>query len=252
MKNIAISLSTAVLMLAIMTSCSEDDTIRYVNVTMGNIVDNHIVSDEGDVFHVAENPIKAELSDFNRVLVTCDILSRTADAQNDNEYDIRLTDIQSVLSKTPVYSGDITEDSDIAVNDPVGFSQIWYGGGYLNMYILILGKQGSETSHLINLVYDQQESKDGTYVFELRHNAYGEVPEDDSSGYKLGGNFVSFPIAGLIEGNTATIKMKWKWYKEVGSGLSSEIEEHVEEYEWKRTEFEQAPKTNVISMGSLR
>lgn len=253
MKNIGISiLAAAALIISAATSCSQDDTIRYVNVTMGNVVDEHIVSDGGDIFYVTENPIKAELSEFDRVLLTCDILNKTPDAQSDNEYDIRLTDIQSVLTKAPVNSGEITEDSDIAVNDPVSFSQIWNAGGYLNMYIMILGKQNSKTAHLINLVYDEQESEEGVYVFELRHNAFGEVPEEGASDYKLGGSFVSFPIADIIEGNNATIRMKWRWYKEVGAGLSSEIEEHSTDYKWERTEFEQTPKTNMISMGSLR
>ena len=47
-------------------SCSKDDTIRYNNATMGNIVDGRFVSDQGNIFNVMEQNCSGKLDTMKR------------------------------------------------------------------------------------------------------------------------------------------------------------------------------------------
>ena len=101
-------------------------------------------------------------------------------------------------------------------------------------------KSGSGTKHLINLVYSKNE--DGKYVFNLRHNGYGEVisKENQSEMVISGGSYVSFPIADLIKEDEAKIVLNWKWYEGVEMTWDFSKEKEYEfEYGWKRSGFMQ-------------
>lgn len=220
-------------------SCQKDDTLYYNNLTMGNIVDGRIVSDQGNIFNIIENASAGQIDTMKRAMVLCDILNVTSGGK-ENEYDVRLNSFSPVLTKNAVALADAT-DEEITVQNPVHIDQMWYSGGYLNMMIRFPVKPGSKVKHFINLVYEKE--AEGKYTFNLRHNAYGETLNDkNSSSMALAGAYVSFPISKTISEDEAELTIKWKWYESVGSGwLFSSEKEYVGEYEWKRSGFEQVP-----------
>ena len=50
MKVIAKSIIFIMAAIAALTSCKKDDTLRYYNNTMGNVVDGTFTSDQGNIF----------------------------------------------------------------------------------------------------------------------------------------------------------------------------------------------------------
>jgi hypothetical protein len=131
------------------------------------------------------------------------------------------------------------------VENPICINDLWFAGGYVNMYIMFLVKEDSKTTHMINLVLDDSvdPSKDG-YKFILRHNAYEDIPSEEKSDFNefvLGGTYVSFPISDLIKVDEAKFTLDWKWYETVGMGITSKIEDYSRSFNWTRNVFEQAP-----------
>ncbi len=216
-------------------SCQKDDTLYYNNFTMGNIVDGRFVSDQGNTFNVVENTCDGKLESEKRVMLRCDVLNATEGSSK--EYDIRLTGFHRVLTKEAVALEDASE-GEISVQDPVHIEELWFAGGYINMMIRVPMKAGSETKHFINLVHSKKE--DGKYVFNLRHNGYGEVWSEENKSQIVisGGSYVSFPIADLIKEDEATIILNWKWYEANEMTYNFNKEKNYEfEYNWKRSGF---------------
>ena len=222
-------------------SCQSDDTLYYNNMTMGNIVDGRFVSDQGNTFNIVDQLCGGKLETEKRAMVICDVLNETAGAEN--EYDVRLRDFYSVLDKDAVPFENATE-GEIAVQDPITVEQLWYSGGYLNMLIRFHIVSGSETMHLINLVYSKD--AEGKYILNLRHNAYDEVYAEKPEGTMIfnGGGYVSFPITKFIKEDEARVFLKWTGYETTEGGYGYDFNRNKDysfEYEWKRTGFEQVP-----------
>lgn len=236
MKNRMKRILLSALIAVIAISCKKDDTLRYNNLTMGNIVGETIVSDQGNTFDIAETLFEVDLQKFKygRVLLMCDVLKKTSE----NRYDIRLTGIESVLTKDVLTLSEITEDK-LMVEDAINIRDIWYGGGYLNLFIELAHKEDSEKEHMITLVHDDQSEEEG-YVFILRHNAFEETPSEEDKKYRSAFGYVSFPIAGLIEEDSADITMKWKSHKRLpGGGYSLlETEDITQDCKWERIGYE--------------
>lgn len=237
-----------------LASCSKDDTLYSGNVTMGNIDGETIVSDQGNTFDIAESMFEVTLSDYKygRVMLACDILKETADKR----YDIRLLAISQVLTKEAVKASTITPESELAVEDAIVIRDMWYSGGYLNMLIEFAYKQGSETSHFINLVYDdvtaaETDSDLKSYTFTLRHNAYGETPKIGET-YLNSTGYVSFPIASIIKEDKAELNIRWKSHRFMdGEYKLYETEDMEHKGEWIRSGFEH-PATALKASPSFR
>ena len=69
-KGIIICIIAAVFI----SSCKQDETLRYNNLTMGNIVNGTFVSDQGNIFNVVEKTCEGNLEEMERALVICDVL----------------------------------------------------------------------------------------------------------------------------------------------------------------------------------
>ena len=235
-----------------LASCKKDDTLRYNNMTMGNIDGQTIISDQGNTFNIAESLFNVDLTKFpnGRVLLTCDVLRETSNST----YDIRLTGITNVLTKNVKTLADSTPEENLETDDPLILTDIWYSGGYLNLYIEFFHKAGSEKPHFINLLHET--SEDGKHIFSLRHNASGELPYEklaDKTFYLTGG-YVSFPISQVIEGNSADIVLNWKSYKFSSDEQTlPEIHDVTKEYKWTRGGYEHTPRsTSLMSTIELR
>lgn len=216
-------------------SCQKDDTLAYNNMTMGNIVEGRIVSDQGNTFNVVEQSMSGNYSESKRIMMLCDVLNETEGAKD--EYDIRLVSFASVLDKKAVALEE-AQEGEIAVQNPIFIDQLWFSGGYINMFIRTHVKKGSSTKHLLNLVYSKNEK--GEYILNLRHNAYGEVwTKDETSNFVLSsGAYVSFPIADIITEDNAKLNLVWQWYKSSGMDYDFNTEEEYRfEYNWERKGF---------------
>jgi len=235
-RNLIILAAMALLPAAV--SCQQDDTLQYNNVTMGNVVDGTFVSDQGNIFNVVEQNCIGKIDTMKRAMVVCDVLRKSEGGEG--RYDVRLNRLFSVLAKDPLTMSGIT-DEDALVKDPVHIKEIWYSGGYLNMYLMVPIENGSKNPHLINLVVDDSASTGTSYTMELRHNGFGEVWSEKEADFVLAGAYVSFPIGKVISGNTADVTLKWKWHKEVGNGWNLETVDYEVKFNWKRSSFEQAP-----------
>lgn len=247
MKKIFASLFIAIMALS---SCKKDDTLYYNNITFGNIEGETIISDQGNTFNIVESfyNVKLDSFEYGRVILSCDVLKKTSE----KNYDIRLTGIASVLTKAPVLAGSVTPESEIAVDNPLLILDMGYSGGYINMFIQFAKKTDSEQKHLINLVYDGvTTAEDGakTYTFTLRHNAFEEVPaEDNIDEFEPAAEYVSFPVAGLIEGDKAKVSIKWNTHPiENGNTNWLGSKEMTKTYDWKRVGYEQTGSKKVVS-----
>lgn len=238
-----------------MVSCKKDETIRYGNVTMGNRVNGKFISDQGNTFNLVEINAKINFDKFRRGIMQCDVLRQTGE----KEYDVRVTYLDTVLTKAPVMASAIAEDSDKKVQDPIHIEQYWVSGGYLNMYVVFeiqIDPMLKDSKHMVNLVLDDSASTEGTYTFALHHNAFGEtfkqkettetVPEvstmsDDSVSWGFAGSYVSFPIADLIEEKEAKIVLKWKSHIITDFAWSAKVEDKTREFLYSKDSFEHAP-----------
>ena len=230
----------SLLIISALAACKKDETLRYNNVTMGNIHGEEIISDQGNTFVITESLFSVDFEEFEsgRVMLSCDVLRQTAD----KTYDIRLTGITSVLTKNVKTLAESTEEEDLNVDNPIIIRDIWYAGGYLNMLIEVAQKKGSKTSHYINLIHDTTEAEGGKYTFMLRHNALGEVPSQEDREYSTGSGYVSFPIASFIKEDAAQITFRWNSHKFLGSGYSlTQTESRSKVINWERVGFEQNP-----------
>lgn len=238
----------AALAASMIVSCQKDDTLQYNNATMGNIVEGRFVSDQGNIFNVVDQTCAGELPAMERAFVVCDVLHRT-EGGKENEYDVRVNQIASVLTKNVVPVNNTT--AEMLIQDPVHIEYAWVSGGYVNLYIMIPMKAGSTTKHLINLVHEGAmtdpktgEAMEGSYRFSLRHNADGDkiIPEVTAD-YTLGGGYVSFPLNSYITEKEAKFSIEWVCHKSVGAGLSSETETRAMSTTYTSDGFQHAPKS---------
>ena len=228
-----------------LASCKKDETLRYNNMTMGNIQGESIISDQGNTFNIAETYYDVDLKLFEsgRVMVLCDVLKKTSD----NTYDIRLSSIVGVLAKEVKTMDESTSEENLEIDDPLIIREIWYSGGYLNMGIEFARKAGSESIHYINLIQKGTEQEEGQYTFILRHNALGEVPSADDREYSSSTGYVSFPIAGIIKEDSAKISLEWNSFK-IKNGWYNffECESVSKGFNWSRNGYEHAPAGNML------
>lgn len=227
-KKIFLSVLASILGFA---ACQKDDTLYYSNVTMGNIVDGVFISDQGNIFSIKEQTCTGILDTVKRAMILCDVLSKTGE----DTYDIRLNGFSSVFTKAIVDSSAVT-DPEILVEDPLMMYEMWYAGGYINMYIALHFKEGSGQPHLINLVRNDEKAAPGTYEFTLKHNAFGEVADPDETEMAFGGTYISFPAADMIKEDEAEIIIRWNSIDTEGN-TSDSASSLV--YKWKRGGYEQ-------------
>ncbi len=114
-KTVAYLISAIICLTAV--SCKKDNTIQYNNATMGNVVNGTFTSGQGNIFNVAEQSCEGRIDTMKRAFVICDVLNKTANGAN-NEYDIRLNALASVLTKDIVAVGAEAAE-EVYVEDPV-------------------------------------------------------------------------------------------------------------------------------------
>lgn len=117
------------------------------------------------------------------------------------EYNIRLRDIQPILTKSPFVMTEETVDS--IGNDRINITNMWFGDGFLNIQFRFLGTRYPSVLHMINLVYNETEGsgeadEEGYITLEFRHNAYDDHPLEVLNGIvAFKGPFVQEGMKGL-------------------------------------------------------
>ena len=198
-------------------SCRKDDTLRYNNATMGNVVNGTFTSDQGNIFNVVDQTCAGKLDTMKRAFVICDVLNETEGREN--AYDIRLTYVTPVLTKDAILSSSIAEGEELA-NDPILLQSYWVSGGYINIYLTVPVISDSKAKHYINFEYDDTEQTEGTYTFTIRHDGSEEVFNDSNeSKITFAYAYVSIPVASIIKEDNARIIIKWLNYKVANGNL---------------------------------
>lgn len=229
---------------AFITSCKQDDTLRYNNLTMGNIVNGTFISDQGNIFNVVEKTCEGNLEDMKRAIVICDVLKQVPGTEN--QYDVRLNGMSYVLLKDAISREAADNEEESSVSDPIYINNVWISGGYLNMYLVYERVKTSETKHLVNLIIEEIDSENGRYTFSLRHNSFGEslvYEKEKDETMVMSGAYVSFPLTEIIRENSAELEIRWQWYKDTLPSSDSEVQELSGKITYTKGGFEQAPAT---------
>lgn len=250
MKKINRIIIAMVAGIAALASCQKDETLRYNNATMGNVVNGQFISDQGNRFNVVEQICAGKLDTMKRAFIICDVLNA---AEGNEEFDVRLSYVSPVLTKDAVPSSEINDLSTLK-NDPILLTDMWISGGYVNLYMTIPVARSSNKPHEITFVLDQKDQTEGLYTFLIRHNASGEVLKEnaDNSGMVLAGAYASFPVSSIIKEDTAKIRIKWQSYMVAGQGIvSAKSEEYTADRAYVKGSFEHVPSTAMASKSSM-
>lgn len=191
MKRLVIAV---VLLVMILPACNKDDQlpqwtgIGTIEKPDANLDDFTIVLD-GDEKLIPSSSISGNnLEDGERVIVQYEIIEELGN----DEYKIRLYDLDRILTKNIFQLTEATNDS--IGDDPVFVKDdnIWIKDNYLNF---IFSYYGAYEVHMVNLVklYEATYTEDGKLILEFRHNS-----NDDFSSVLLNG-VVSFDLESLKE-----------------------------------------------------
>ena len=176
----------------VLNSCNNDDSYS-LNKAWYSIATVHPLDNSKSFWLSLDNgaslwPVATNIPWYNpkeqqRAFVIYTLLS---DEFHGYDHAIKILDLKSILTK-PVAENLGEENDDIYGTDPVRISNMWIGGGYLN--IVFEFNYGGNAVHYINLI--KNESVNTPYFFEFRHNAY-----DDSKGYRRKG-IVAFDLSSV-------------------------------------------------------
>jgi len=92
------------------------------------------------------------------------------------EYNVKLIQIENILTKDIIPLTEETADS--IGNDRINTTELWMGGGYLNIEYQFFHSGNEEKKHMLNLVTNETaeapEPEDDYISLEFRHNAYND------------------------------------------------------------------------------
>ena len=213
-----VSLGMALLAVAslpsVLSSCSDDEKKVYVcsphteSVSMGIADGGNIITDKGNVLVPDKSSVGHDLTDGERVFVNCNILER----ENENTYRVRINRYYQLLAKNIVRSSE-TDDEELG-DDPVEVRKAWFGGGYLNVSLGLEYNPSSNTSHLLNVVYDDVKSTSDSVFLTLRHNAFADTVRT-----RMGTATASFNMEDIMAGKDSKVyvRLRWQWYTHGGT-----------------------------------
>jgi hypothetical protein len=189
------------------TSCLKDSNnltqywLSY-GVVIGSTGSYNVRLDDGTILYpdAGSQSLVAQYA-TNRVLVNYTIVSSKIENSVTN-YNVKVSSIDKLLLKNVVTL--TKQNADSLGNDPINAYNFWFGNNYLNINFSFL--QNSKI-HLINLAKDTIQSDPTTVSLLLRHNALGDSPTNDQSG------FVSFDLTSLLNGkDSINVDVKFKDY----------------------------------------
>lgn len=206
-----------------MTACNfnpEDEFIIYNDTELCSIVGGKILTDNNLTYEVVENLTDANLEEYNRAIITCDILK----LNEDGSYQIKLKSIIKIQTKDYIDAATLDEGSPL-FGIPISLQSIWFSGGYLNVGFSFYYKEGSSTPHTIDLIAERPSEEGGKITLYLRHLAEGEtVDNTDYNEYTLVASYISFKADDLFPANTTTeMEIKWNWFRDSDSPSDADV-----------------------------
>lgn len=206
-KGAALALSA--LVAGFTLSCSKDDTILYGDLSMVNIQNGVITSDEGMTFSVAERLCDDRYESASRVFFYSDILSK----RDDGVFSIRLREYYPVLTKN-ILPREKAESATIG-DDPISLITAWTSGDYLNMRLLVPYRASSSEKNIVNLVRETPSERGSqpsdTLLYTLH---YREAPATGIvSASNYGYFYMSVPYKSQIPQGRKSVpfKISWEW-----------------------------------------
>ena len=221
-------LITALLAALCIFSCSKDDAIMRYYDSWGDIgYANTIYSDNGFTFKIVKykNEDARIAEGMDRVRFSCKILKKISQT----EYEVELLDWNRVLKKNYVSSTSLKGQDDALGHDAIAINSAWISGGYLNLNLSLTFTSGSETVHIINLLYDVDSSDQETLRFQLRHNgfgeSYGENGVTSAKDVVLSYALLSVPITDFVPSEgSRNIEIGWDWHISDNEGIHPQTE----------------------------
>ncbi len=225
MKKFLILFAVALIGMSACNVDPKDEFIIYNDTELCSIVDGKIITDNGLTYEIVENNTEANLAEYNRAVIVCDILK----LNEDGSYQINLKSITKIQIKDYTDASTLPEGV-IPTGYPVSPQSIWFSGGYLNVGFSFYLKVNSSTVHNIDIIAKRPSEEGDVLTLYLRHSAEGE-PEGkiDYDQYTLVGSYISFKADDLFPTNSTTdIEVKWNWFSNPDSPESSDIIEFSE------------------------
>ena len=197
------------------SSCENDHEPVYESYGLVNKLEDNqfsITLDNGFLAYPQEHVINpSRLNDSTRLYMHFNITD-----EKDSTANIRIIFADTILKK-PILTYD-ESILDSMGNDPIHEIKAWIAHGLLNLEFEYAGRYGLASSghkHMVNLL--QHPTIDGKYVFEFRHNSFGDRREE----YYRGS--ASFPIAKRLEGVEKPVEIILKYRDSSISDRSVEI-----------------------------
>lgn len=190
------------------TSCLKDNSsnndrfwLSY-GVIVGTTGNLNVRLDDGTILY-PDAGSQTNLSQFvtDRILVNYTVLSNKVENGITN-YNVKINAVDKLLKKNIVLL--TKQNADSLGKDPVNAKNFWFGNNFLNINFSFYQDQ---KVHLINLAKDSIQSDPTTISLLLKHNAWGDNPSYERSG------FVSFDMTSLLNGkDSVKIIVNYKDY----------------------------------------
>ncbi len=143
--------------------CCHCTKINYIindDITMANIVDGKIISDQQLEYQVIEDKTEGAYLKHKRVIIQSDILEKVGD----KVYKIRLKDYAPVMIKPILKMKDIDNPASLDTN--ITILQSWFSGEYLNFALSFdIRKEQADKLHIIQLVDKSTNEKELKLLF---------------------------------------------------------------------------------------
>lgn len=207
------------------TSCIDTGHILYSETVIGDLRGGQFITDAGLTYTFTEQACEGRIDTLSRIIAVCDVLEKTSETT----YNARLRDFAPVAVQSPKLKS-MSSDEELGT-DAINLAQGWFSSDYLNVFYNISMVPNSQTSHTIDLAFDDVRSNSDTLYFELRHNGFGEVYDNPEYTGKtsLASGYISFPISQFVTGSkNMPVVLTWDWYVQSGESLLTEKEHHRE------------------------
>ena len=217
MKRILkIQLLFGLLAMAALSSCNKDDgypMLNYISfgVAEGDSPDYNSLLDNGSRLYISYNSVPGvSIEDGQRLMLNYTILGDAGiNPSGKMDYYIRLNGLRGILCKdmltqTEIEDDDTGELEESLGSDPINLEDLWFAGGFLNIYFNIL-TGSSQEPHTLNLVWNDLVVSGDTAFLQLRHNAHGDGRIRSSYGY------ASFPCGNLFPVGVTERSFKLTW-----------------------------------------
>lgn len=220
--------------LAVVSCNFERDTIKYQNLqAIGNvdITGQIVIPETGATFLITDDKTDGKWIQQQSIFFICDVdgISETG------SYLTTLKEYRPVLRKAALKKS--TTDPAFYGDNAVALYQDWGASSkerWICVSCLATSLKNSQTSHSINLVYDDLRTNADTLFLELHHQGSGESYENDAyntSDFQIDTHFLRFDLAEAIPAEakeSIVLHVEWDWFETQNDQLVRNKPRHCE------------------------